>query len=437
MDAHVELVRRAKEVLKENRLGRFTKPAPMLYPYQWNWDSGFIAMAYAHYDMSLAYDEMQSLFSAQWQNGMLPQIVFHQQSDLYFPGPDFWQTERSSESPSAVPSSGITMPPVHGFVLLHMLRKSRDLSMMKSFLKIMWPKLSALHDYLYTHRDPGQEALPYIRHPWEGGTDNSPLYDHVFSQLDLDHLEIPSYKRKDLKSSEAVHQRPHKKDYDLYIYLVDLFRKNNYDEQLINELCPFRIQDPLFIGILNYANEAMLELGEFLAIDTGQVREWHEATSRAMRSKLYNKAGWFDGYDLDSRRRIPVRTNSTLMPYLTFSQSEAERRQFERAYKEGFLKDGHYACPTLAFGEDAFESDRYWRGPLWLNMNFLLSLVMERSKLPDLALQLRKDSFECVERFGFFEYFDTDKSKAENGYGTDSFSWSAAMIIIQAETLNA
>ncbi|MBK9016923.1 MAG: hypothetical protein IPM82_24265 [Saprospiraceae bacterium] len=81
------LVAAAKTVLKNNRLGTYTKPAPALYPHQWNWDAGFIALGYARSDFRQACSEMTSLFRGQWANGMVPQIVFSVENvGQYFPG---------------------------------------------------------------------------------------------------------------------------------------------------------------------------------------------------------------------------------------------------------------------------------------------------------------------------------------------------------------
>ena len=55
------LVAQAKQVLEQNRVGRFTKPAPNLYPHQWSWDSAFIAMGYVHYDQARAEEELREV----------------------------------------------------------------------------------------------------------------------------------------------------------------------------------------------------------------------------------------------------------------------------------------------------------------------------------------------------------------------------------------
>ncbi|TNF53567.1 glycoside hydrolase, partial [bacterium] len=84
-------IRKARSVLISNRSSHYTLPSSSLYPHQWNWDSGFIAIGYSHFDTDWAIKELRSLFDAQWKNGMLPQIVFNRKRlGSYFHEPDFW-----------------------------------------------------------------------------------------------------------------------------------------------------------------------------------------------------------------------------------------------------------------------------------------------------------------------------------------------------------
>ena len=107
-------MKKARKILGGNWTGAYTKPSPRLYPHQWNWDSGFIAIGYAHYDQKKAQQEMLSLFEHQWPNGMVPQIVFNPDAlGHYFPEPEFWQV------PEGRLTSGITMPPMAAIACLH------------------------------------------------------------------------------------------------------------------------------------------------------------------------------------------------------------------------------------------------------------------------------------------------------------------------------
>src|ERR671921_203182 len=82
-----ELALRAEEVLRRNDMGEWTRAAPDLYPHQWSWDSGFIAIALAHLDTARAARELTGLFAHQWKNGKVPHIVFNPEAppDSYFP----------------------------------------------------------------------------------------------------------------------------------------------------------------------------------------------------------------------------------------------------------------------------------------------------------------------------------------------------------------
>lgn len=49
------LCKKIEETLKHNTWEkRYMVPSPNLYPYQWNWDSGFVAMGIAHFDLPRA-----------------------------------------------------------------------------------------------------------------------------------------------------------------------------------------------------------------------------------------------------------------------------------------------------------------------------------------------------------------------------------------------
>jgi hypothetical protein len=113
-----ELEATAKAVLDDNWLGASTVPSRSLYPHQWSWDSAFIAIGRSWYDQQRAQTELETLFSAQRANGMLPHIVFNPAvaHGGYFPGPDFWQSHRANGQPEVwrprgSPSRRCTLPP--------------------------------------------------------------------------------------------------------------------------------------------------------------------------------------------------------------------------------------------------------------------------------------------------------------------------------------
>jgi len=107
------LQEKAKHILDTNfnEDKGFTIPCEGLYPFQWNWDSGFIAIGFAHYDSNKAKREIEALLSAQWENGFIPHIVFHNDSDTYFPGPDFHLSKLHPLASKSHRTTGMTQPP--------------------------------------------------------------------------------------------------------------------------------------------------------------------------------------------------------------------------------------------------------------------------------------------------------------------------------------
>ena len=120
------LLTRAKDVLNSNWREAFTIPCEGLYPFQWKWDSGFIAIGLAHFNMERAQQEIRSMLDAQWENGFLPHIVFHNKSDSYFPGPDVYKSALHPQASKTHQTSGIVQPPVFGFVLEELYHIASD-----------------------------------------------------------------------------------------------------------------------------------------------------------------------------------------------------------------------------------------------------------------------------------------------------------------------
>ena len=271
------LARRALEVLEANWLGHGTRPS-LLYPHQWSWDSACIAMGYARWNQPRAETELRSLFAGQWINGLLPHIVFAEGNGRYFPGPEFWQSERSRESPSGVKTSGIVQPPLHATAALRVYRQSADRERATSFLRELAPKLRAWHEYLYRERTRGDDGLVEIWHPWESGMDNSPLWDEALARLDPAKAQIPDYQRVDVELADPT-ERPTDVEYDRYVYLVGLFRELDYGADRIHDATPFALQPVLFNSLLVQANLDLAEIAQVLGDDPAPFEAWAEQTA--------------------------------------------------------------------------------------------------------------------------------------------------------------
>ena len=70
-------IQSAEEILKKNDLGSYTVPTHGLYPFQWNWDSCLTALGQFHFNEARAWREIETLMAHQWNDGMVPHIIFH------------------------------------------------------------------------------------------------------------------------------------------------------------------------------------------------------------------------------------------------------------------------------------------------------------------------------------------------------------------------
>nr|MDQ4030131.1 glycoside hydrolase [Actinomycetota bacterium] len=266
-----DLAKQALDVLRANWLGQGTSPSLLLYPHQWSWDAACIAIGYSRVDQDRAEAELRGLFAGQWRNGLLPHIVFTDGA-RYFPGPEFWQTERSPDAPERPRTSGIVQPPIHATAAWHVYRNAADPRRARAFLAELMPGLVAWHEYLYRERTRGGEALAEVWHPWETGMDNSPLWDAALARMVLASDEIPAYRRVDVDVAPAA-ERPTDDHYDRYAYLVHLFRDAGYEPGRIRADSPFAFQPVLFNSLLVQANRDLGEIARLLGDDAGPMEE--------------------------------------------------------------------------------------------------------------------------------------------------------------------
>ena len=94
-----------------------------------------------------------------------------------------------------------------------------------------------------------------------------------------------------------------------------------------------------------------------------------------------------------------------------------------------FGGEDKYLCASFDPDSDRFNPRKYWRGPVWINLNWLLYVGLKAYGYANEAHRVKEDSIELIERYGFYEYFDARKNQKDGGYGGNNFSWSAALLI--------
>ncbi len=427
-----QLKTKAKQILLKNWKDGFTIPTSKLYPFQWNWDSGFVCLGQSHFQPEFAIQELHSLFTGQWENGMIPHILFHSEKETtYFPNYDFWNAAVNPGAPNNPKTSGITQPPVIGFILEELLKNYPDNENMIDFAKSIFGKIVKYHRFFYDYRDPLKEGLLFIYHPWESGRDNSPLWDDALSKIEIDYQTLPKYTRKDTSISDPS-ERPTSDKYDRYVYLLELGKKHQYDGIGIFEESPFLVQDTMMNAILIKSNQSLINIGKRFGFDVKEIEEWHQQSQVSFKEKFWNKnLKFYNGYDLRNQKSLEHKEIGGLTALFAEIPTENIALQLE-SYLTQLHDRNYYLCPSFDVDSPLFDSKRYWRGPIWPQMNWMIYKGLTAYGLQQTADIVRSDLIELVQKLGFYEYFEAHKPSAKllsHGYGGNHFSWTAASIL--------
>ncbi len=408
----------AVAILQANDRGGYSIPADGLYPFQWNWDSAFAAMGYACFDEARAWQEITSLLRGQWPDGMLPHIVFHGDDPRYFPGPAVWDVGHNP------PTSGITQPPLLAVAARRIWQGARDRAAADAAVRTLYPKLLAWHRWFHTARDPDGRGLVAILHPWESGMDNSPTWDAPLARVPIDPL--PPYERRDTGHVDPA-ERPQRADYDRYLTLLYRFRALDYAPGALWAESPFRVADVATNAILLRADRDLLALAEALDVEEGrtELAAWITRAEAAFERLWTGAAGGYRCIDQLCGELLQPATSASFLP-LFAGVAPVERATLLIDNLRNWAAPVRFLVPSTDPASGAFEPRRYWRGPVWLIVNWMIADGLTGYGASELAARLRQDARALVERSGFREYFDP---LTGDGLGGRAFTWTAAVTL--------
>ena len=432
-----DLAVQAAEVLRRNDMGEWTRASPTLYPHQWSWDTGFIAIGLAHLDTRRAAMELTSLFAHQWRNGKVPHIVFNPDAppDSYFPGAEHWSSAGTfPDAPPAPPyTSALCQPPTHALGALRVweLAGRDEEGFARGFLREIFPKLLAWHRYLATYRDPEGSGLVTIYHPWESGTDNSPRWDAALEAVEVG--DLPSFERQDLNHVDHPDERPTDEEYVRFLWLVELIKRARCDEGALNDSHPFLVKDVLCSAILVAANEALVEIARVVGAseeDVALIEGWIGRGREGLEERWDQGLGLCLDYDLRRDAPLRARTIAGFAPLVAggieAGELEAALRTLYSPYFLGYPKLRRPLPPSTSPEEPRFHPRNYWRGPMWPVMAWLFWRSLELAGEVERAQAMRRAALQELAEGGFAEYFEPFTGEP---LGSDNQSWTAAVAL--------
>jgi hypothetical protein len=174
----------------------------------------------------------------------------------------------------------------------------------KEALQKYYPELLAYQNLLYQERDPQEDGLISIFHPWES----------LHSQEDHWQEKLQSIADKQAPQNDKVSG-----GYQLL-------------EQLAEGAAPFEIQDPLFHAFLSWSNESLIQMGGVLGEDVLDIMEKYELTVFSINDQLWNAdQRQFCPFDLKQQIHLPV---DVLYSALCLFSEVATQDQAEELYPQ-------------------------------------------------------------------------------------------------------
>lgn len=421
-------------VLRGNDHGKHTVPSPSVYAHQWLWDSAFAAIGWSHIDTKRAQQEIFSLFRGQWHNGMVPHMIFDM-SPRYTGDRNFWRSGLSRKSPDHIATSGITQPPVIAEAVQRIGNKMKKQERIKFYKKAL-PHLVRYHEWLYSERDPHNEGLTLQLHPYETGLDNTPpwmnqLHEHSrpWWITAVDKLPMSWFVniiRRDTRSLPPE-QRMENVDALMNWHIVKCMRRKHYDIDRMMHRSIFMIEDVSFNAIFIRNNTILREIA-----NEARVKLPVELTNNMKLSEKALEELWDETYglyfsrDFASHKLLREPTVACLIPlYAGTIKADRAKRLVQvllntHAY---YLK---HPVPSVPRNVRGFDPKRYWQGPVWINMNWLIIDGLRRLGFNDEAELIKEKTLTMITESDIWEYYNPLTGE---GLGSSNFSWTAALAL--------
>jgi hypothetical protein len=352
----------------------FTAPSPARYPWQWYWDSCFIAIVRSRWDPARARAELESLLTAS-EGGFIGHVIFWGRPL------NLERLVRYNVARRGDPMTRTIQPPLLAWAWSLAVGDPR-----------LEPRLAEHHAWLREHRDLVGDGLLWLIQPDESGLDASPKYDHVWGPYAQGRRRFP--------------------------WLIHHNRRRGFDARRIAADGRPVVCEVLTNVMWSLSRQA---LGEASATPALVDRLWDESAGRFLDDARHARTAL-------APARVPF-TWDTLAPLaLPDLPEEIGRRLVEETLLSERFRPG-VPLPSVAL-DDPAHSDRdhywglrrYWRGPSWTNAAWLAWLGLRRLGYDTEAANMAERLAAVVVREGLREYYHPHTGA---GMGATDFGWTA------------
>jgi len=261
----------------------------------------------------------------------------------------------------------VTKPPLIAWAAYKLYEMDGD----REFLDEIYEPIVRWNNWWFEKNDADGNGLCEYQHPYSSGLDDSPLWDDGMP------VEAP--------------------DLNTYLYLQQ---------------------------------ESLAKIASVIGRE--EDAEMWRGRAEAMARRLVELAWDADSGFFWARRnasRVNVRTPFNLFPLITgrMPPEIADRLVMHLTDQRQFWT--RYPVPSVAMDDPTYTQGKMWRGPTWVNVNYLLIEGLQRSGYADLAHELRRRTLDLISsRDDIYEYYDP-VSGQNPPTAASMFGWSSAVFI--------
>ena len=269
--------------------------------------------------------------------------------------------------PHSSETAPVTKPPLIGWTAMKLYRTNGN----RDFLDEIYEPISRWNHWWFHDNDDDSDGIFQYNHPYSSGLDDSPLWDGGVP------VESPDINTYIVMQMDALAQ---------------------------------------MAGVLGLHEDAC---------------QWDkrakELTEKMVHHFWDDQAGLF--WAMRGHQPIRVLTPFNLYPLITgrLDKGLTKRLVTHLMNKDYFWKD--YPIATVAGTDAQYNPDRMWRGPTWVNVNYLFIEGLMRCGYKDQARQLRDKTLELLMLHNdIYEYYNPETG-APPPQAASVFGWSSAVFI--------
>ncbi|MEM7275009.1 MAG: hypothetical protein AAF547_18145 [Actinomycetota bacterium] len=365
----------------------FCVPNHDVYPHQWLWDSCFHALVWSAVGSDRGVTEVANVLATQAPDGFVPHMTYWLDPDAHAA---FWGRSGAST---------ITQPPMFGHAIAELVRAGQSVAA-DTFDRAA----RGLHHLADRPRTPA--GLVPVYHPWETGCDDSARWDAWLDPA-VGGAEVePAARQASWRATKSA--------------LVGSLELGPHGHATGN---------PDFeVGSIGFT-----ALVAFNAAELATVTAAHHDELAAIAAELgaavtgrWDGTGWPDDggpSGAGTRSSADAPTLDAMLALLVDPRPD------------GFAMltaTDRFGAPFGPRGADrstpTYDPDRYWRGPAWPQLSYLLMVAAARAGLDDEADRLAAALVAGATTSGFAEYWNPESGK---GLGARPQSWAGVAVLAE------